>query len=147
MPESLKKPEKNYELTIARTYDAPAAKVFRAWADPKRAGQWLAPGGRMIGDARVDGLFYLAMLHGDRSWAHYGRYVRVEAPRLLEFTWVSEATHGLESLVTIEFREKGGRTELTLHHEGLPNEDMQREHTRGWTQFADELVAFLANDA
>lgn len=147
MPESLKRPEKNFELTLTRTYDAPAAKVFRAWADPQRAARWLAPGGKALGDTRVDGLFYLSMLHADRSWAHYGRYVRVEAPRLLEFTWVSEATHGLESLVTIEFRQKGGATEMTLHHAGLPNEDMQREHTRGWTQFADELVAFLANDA
>ena len=29
-------------FVIARTYDAPVASVFRAWADPKRKARWFA---------------------------------------------------------------------------------------------------------
>ncbi|MEO7149585.1 MAG: SRPBCC domain-containing protein [Rhodanobacteraceae bacterium] len=75
---------------------------------------------------------------------HYGRYLRVESPRLLEFTWVSEHTRGKESVVTIELTPLGKQTELRLTHEGLPDEEMAHAHRGGWTYFLDALVAHLA---
>jgi uncharacterized protein YndB with AHSA1/START domain len=67
----------------------------------------------------------------------------VEAPRLLEFTWVSEHTRGKESVVTIEFAARGKQTELNLTHAGLPDEEMAGKHTVGWSHFLDALVARL----
>ena len=52
----------------------------------------------------------------DRKYPHYGRYLRIDRPRLLEFTWISEGTRGKESVVTIELVARGGKTELTLTH-------------------------------
>src|SRR5204863_3041507 len=49
-----------------------------------------------------DELWYWEADHAGRLWAHYCRYLRVERPRLLEFAWMSEATRGLESRVTVE---------------------------------------------
>ncbi|HEX8777334.1 MAG TPA: SRPBCC domain-containing protein, partial [Rhodanobacter sp.] len=105
---------------------------------------WLAEGGDVVMDPQPDGLFYFGMMHGGVRRPHYGRYLRVESPRLLEFTWVSEHTLGKESVVTLEFTPRDGRTELRLTHEGLPDERMAMAHTEGWTYFLDSLPGQLA---
>lgn len=133
-----------FRISIPRAYDAPPERVFDAWTDPASAKAWLAEGGDVVMDPRPDGLFYFGMLHGGTPRPHYGRYLRVESPRLLEFTWVSEHTHGKESVVTLEFTPRGGRTEVRLTHEGLPDEKMAMAHTQGWTYFLDALVSRLA---
>jgi uncharacterized protein YndB with AHSA1/START domain len=129
-----------FRISIPKTYDASPERVFRAWTDPASAKVWLAEGGDAVMDARPAGLFYLGMSRNGNIIPHYGRYLRVEAPRLLEFTWVSEHTRGKESVVTIEFTPRGQQTELSLIHEGLPDEDMAMAHTKGWTYFLDTLV-------
>jgi uncharacterized protein YndB with AHSA1/START domain len=131
-------------IVLPRIYDAPPERVFRAWTDPASAKVWLARGGDAVVDARPDGLFYLGMAFEGGIHPHYGRYLRVESPRLLEFTWLSESTRGKESVVTIEFTARGSQTELRLTHEGLPDEDMAQKHVAGWTHFLDALVARLA---
>ena len=68
----------------------------------------------------MDGLFYLAVKHEGRTWPHYGRFLRMDRPRCAHHTWVSEATKGVESTVTVTFEPKGNQTEVTLRHTGLP---------------------------
>jgi len=126
-------------ISIPRSYDASPERVFRAWTDPASVKAWLAMGGEARIDARPDGLFYIGMPFERGVHPHYGRYLRVEAPRLLEFTWVSESTRGKESVVTIEFTPRGGKTDLRITHEGLPDEDMAGKHVAGWTHFLDAL--------
>jgi uncharacterized protein YndB with AHSA1/START domain len=64
----------------------------------------------------VDGLFYLAMKHEGRTWTHYGRFIRIERPRQVEYTWVSESTQGVETVVAVTFEPRDGQTEVTLRH-------------------------------
>jgi uncharacterized protein YndB with AHSA1/START domain len=132
-----------FSIRIPRLYDAPPERVFRAWTDPVSVKAWLASGGQAVIDARENGLFFLGMAVNDRVVPHYGRYLRVESPRLLEFTWVSEHTHGKESVVLIELSARGTQTELTLTHDGLPSEKAAEGHTGGWTSFLDKLVGRL----
>jgi Uncharacterized conserved protein len=132
-----------FKTRVPRTYDASAERVFDAWVNPDHVRDWLASGGRASIDPRVDGLFYLEMPFEERIYPHYGRYLRVERPRLLEFTWVSEGTHGKESVVTIELTARGKQTELSLTHEGLPDEEMAQSHHDGWSQFLESLVERL----
>ncbi|MBS0431815.1 MAG: SRPBCC domain-containing protein, partial [Proteobacteria bacterium] len=103
-----------------------------------------AMGGDASIDPRPDGLFYLGMVWNGGIMPHYGRYIRVEAPQLLEFTWVSETTRGKETVVTIEFTPRGNQTELRLTQEGLPDEESATNHTGGWTHFLDTLVERLS---
>jgi len=133
-----------FRLEIPRSYDAAPERVFRAWTDPASLKTWLAEGGDVVADPRPGGLFYLGMQHSGAIRPHYGRYLRVEGPRLLEFTWVSEHTHGKESVVTLEFTPRGHQTELRLTHEGLPDERMAMAHTEGWSYFLDSLPQQLA---
>ncbi len=128
---------------IPRTYDAPPEKVFRAWTDPASVRAWLAGGQEISIDPRENGLFYIEMPWQERIYPHYGRYLRVESPRLLEFTWVSEGSRGKESVVKIELTPRDNGTELRLSHDGLPSEDLAKDHHGGWSGSLDRLVERL----
>ncbi len=132
-----------FSMRVPRVYDASAERVFAAWTDPASVRAWLAGGQNASVDARVDGLFYIEMPWQERIYPHYGRYLLVEKPRLLEFTWVSEGTQGKESVVTIELTPRGKQTELVLTHAGLPTEALADDHRGGWIQFLESLVERL----
>ena len=95
---------KTFDLTVSRTIHGSAEEVFDVWLDPT------SPGGLWFGVERaiinpvVNGLFYHAVKHEGRSWPHYGRFIRLDRGRTIEHTWVSEATRGLETVVTITLR-------------------------------------------
>jgi uncharacterized protein YndB with AHSA1/START domain len=123
---------KTCDITLNRTIPAAAEAVFEVWMDPK------SPGGPWFGSPRaivqpaVDGLFYLPVEHEGRTWAHYGRFIALERPRRIEYTWMSEATRGLETVVTITLAPKDGKTELILRHAGVPDDEMGHKHEEGW---------------
>jgi hypothetical protein len=95
---------------------------------------------RAIINLAVDGLFYHSVRHENRSWAHYGRFIRLERGRAIEHTWMSEGTRGLESVVTVTFDPRDRATEVTLRHANLPDDEMGRQHKDGWSWYMDVLV-------
>lgn len=44
-----------------------------------------------------------------------------------------------ETLVTVEFRDRGGATELVLTHEAFPNAQARDGHEQGWTSYLGRL--------
>ncbi len=48
-----------------------------------------------------------------------------------------------ETRVTVEFRERGGETEITLTHERLPDEKTRDLHGVGWNSGLDCLAKYL----
>jgi uncharacterized protein YndB with AHSA1/START domain len=123
------------EITVARLIPALAAEVFDVWLDPHSpGGPWFAGAGtRVILNPVVDGLFYSAVSHKGKTWAHYGRFIAIDPPRRVEHTWVSEATRGLETIVTVTFDQQGEQTNVTLTHSGVPDDEIGRRHKDGWT--------------
>ena len=132
------------DITVTRAIPAPAEQVFDVWIDPK------SPGGPWFGAERtimnpvVDGLFYFAVSHEGRTWPHYGRFIAIERPRRVEYTWMSEATKGVESIVAVSFETRGEQTEVTLRHTGVPDDDMGRQHQEGWTWVLSMLAERFA---
>jgi uncharacterized protein YndB with AHSA1/START domain len=132
------------EVTVSRTMPASAEKVFDVWINPS------SPGGPWFGadhcilNAVVDGLFYLAARHENRVWPHYGRFTRLDRPRLIEHTWMSEGTKGVESVVTITLEPRGEETEFTLRHSGVPDDEMGHKHKQGWEWILSMLAQGLA---
>ena len=53
--------------------------------------------------------------------------------------WVSEATRGLETVVTITLTPRTSGTEVTLHHANVPDDEMGRGHKEGWTWYLNAL--------
>jgi uncharacterized protein YndB with AHSA1/START domain len=136
------------EITVSRTIPAPAEKVYDVWIDPKSPGGPWFGAERVILNAVVDGLFYLAVKHEGRIWPHYGRFTQMNRPRLIEHTWMSEATKGADSVVTITLEPRGEQTEVTLRHTGVPDDEMGRQHQEGWTWILSTLAeGFAARQA
>ena len=131
---------KTFDFSISRTVPAPPDEVYDAWLDPKSPGGVWFGVERVIINVAVDGLFYHSVKHEGRSWPHYGRFIRLERGRAIEFTWVSEATRGLESIVTITLTPSNGATDVTLHHANVPDDEMGRGHKEGWTWYLTTLA-------
>ena len=57
--------------------------------------------------------------------------------------WVGGNFAGREMLVTLEFDEAAGGTELRLTHELLPDAAARDLHRQGWSGCLDSLVEYL----
>ena len=128
------------DLTVSRSVPASADAVFDVWLDPQSPGGPWFGGHRVILNPVVDGLFYMAVEHAQRVWPHYGRFVEIDRPRRIAYTWVSEATRGLESIVLVTLEPRDGKTLVTLRHTGVPDDDQGRQHKDGW----DWMLSALA---
>jgi uncharacterized protein YndB with AHSA1/START domain len=132
-------------ITVSRTIPAPARQVFDIWMDEKSPGGPWFGAERVILNPVVDGLFYFAVKHEGRTWPHYGRFLVVNRPRNVEYTWMSEATKGLESVVAVTFEAHGSETEVTLRHSGIPDDELGRQHKEGWTWILSMLAERFAS--
>ena len=135
------------DLTVSRTIPATAEKVFDVWIDPKSPGGPWFGADRVILNPVVDGLFYLGVKHEGRTWPHYGRFLQIERPRVIEYTWMSEGTKGAESIVTVTMETRGDQTEVTLRHSGVPDDEMGHRHAEGWTWMLTTLAEKYAGEA
>jgi uncharacterized protein YndB with AHSA1/START domain len=132
------------DIEVSRTIPAAAAEVFDVWLDPKSPGGPWFGAERLILNAAVNGLFYIGIRHEAKLWPHYGRFLRIERPTLVEYTWVSEGTKGLESIVAVSFEHRGNQTEVTLRHTGVPDDGMGRQHKEGWNWVLSMLAERFA---
>ncbi len=120
------------ELTITRLVPATPAEVYDVWLDSKSPGSPWFGVNRAIVNPVVDGLFYHLVQFEGHDWAHYGRFVVLDRPQKIQHTWVSEATRGLESVITLHFETQGDQTLVKLHHTNIPDDEMGRRHGDGW---------------
>jgi uncharacterized protein YndB with AHSA1/START domain len=128
------------EIAVSREIPASPERIFDVWIDSKSPGSVWYGIERVILNPVVDGLFYHAVKFEGRVWPHYGRFIRLERPRLLDFTWVSEATKGIETFIRVTLEPKGDQTEVTLRHSGLLDEAMGQGHREGWTWFLSTVA-------
>jgi uncharacterized protein YndB with AHSA1/START domain len=135
---------KTTELTVSRSIPASPADVYNVWIDPKSPGSpWFGPANILI-DPRVDGLFYFGMVHEGRSFAHYGRFVELTPAAKIVHTWMSPATLGIETTVTITFEARGDATQVTLVHSDVPDDEDGRQHKDGWAWVLDTVAEAMA---
>ena len=132
-----------FSCAVSRVIKATPEQVFRAWTDPDGARPWLSNGGELVLQPHPGGLFFLDIIYGDHTYPHYGRYLKVEPDRLLEFTWVSQGTLGKESIVRVDLEPVGGGTKATLVHRGLPDEKINQDHEAGWAEILEWLETRL----
>jgi uncharacterized protein YndB with AHSA1/START domain len=132
-------------VTVTRTIPASAEEIFDVWLDPKSPGGPWFGAERVILNPEVHGLFYLALKHEGRIWPHYGRFLELDRPHRIEHTWMSESTQGAESIITITLEPRGDQTNVTLHHAGVPDDEMGRRHQEGWSFILSALADALAS--
>ncbi len=143
-------PESLVTIRVSRRFDASAERVFDAWLDTDRAGQWLfaAPNGQMVRveiDARVGGKFNFTDRRDGEDVAHVGEYLEIDRPRRLAFTFSVPKYSALVTRVTIDIVPLGTGCELTLTHEDVLPEYGEGSKA-GWTMILDGLAASLSED-
>src|SRR2546428_7157114 len=123
---SATKAKADYSLEVRKRIPASREEVFDAWLNPKSVEQWMHGGPTMSCRAKIDprigGSFKIDMIAKEKTYEHSGVYKRIERPKLLEFTWISEGTNQQESVVTIEFLDRAREPELLLKHRLLPSQ-------------------------
>jgi uncharacterized protein YndB with AHSA1/START domain len=123
-------------VEVAAIIRAPRELVFDAWLTPARLGAFLCAGDSHVAgleiDPRVGGEFRVVMSSERGSFEHRGRFLEIDRPRRLRFTWASEATHGLDTTVSITFEPIEGGTRVALVHEGLSDSETAARHQGGW---------------
>jgi uncharacterized protein YndB with AHSA1/START domain len=133
------------DVTVARTIAAKPDAIFDVFIDPSvPGGPWFGAA-RLLIDVKVDGLFYFLVSHEGKDWAHFGRFVRIEhpgadTPGVVEYTWMSEATRGAESIVTVTFAPLGEETDVAVRHARIPDDEIGRRHADGWTWMLNLLA-------
>lgn len=134
---------KTIQVKVERTIPAPLEEVFDAWLDPKVRGTTWNAAEKFVLDAKVDGLFYWVL----KNTAHYGRFTEIARPGRIQHTWVSPNTLGLESNVTVTFKQQADGTLMTLVHSGLPDTQEGKGHEKGWNYFLEIFLDQFGNGA
>jgi uncharacterized protein YndB with AHSA1/START domain len=142
-------PTAETSLQLKRTFSAPREKVFRAWTEPEALKQWFVPRDGMSTptvevDLRVGGKYRIVMKSPTGElYVAIGTYREVRFPEKLVFTWTFEGSELGETVVTLEFHDQNGSTELVLTHQFFPNKEERDKHTMGWNGCLDHLAKFL----
>jgi uncharacterized protein YndB with AHSA1/START domain len=137
-------------LVMRRTFKASRERVFAAWTQPEILREWFAPPpGWTVPDAaldlRVGGAYRIAFRSPEGEISEVSGHIReLQAPERLAYTWTF-AGFPADTLVTIEFYDRGEETELVLTHEHFADDAMRDRHEGGWTMSLGNLARTLAN--
>lgn len=152
-------PDLETTLRVTKTIAAPRDLVFKAWTEPERLKQWWGVEANFSApiaevDLRVGGKYRLGMLVPGESAPYVvgGVFQEVRPPEKLVYTWKWEHSDGSvpdsmlgsrETLVTVEFLDKGGSTEVVVTHENHPDRHSRDEHSKGWNGCLTQLTTLL----
>jgi uncharacterized protein YndB with AHSA1/START domain len=142
--------EKPGTIVVTRRFAFPIERVFDAWLDPARAGQFLfvTPTGKMVRveiDARVGGSFNITRRDGE-DIEHVGTYLEIDRPRRLVFTFGVPKFSAQMTRVSIDLKPLPTGCELTLTHEEVPPQWLESGR-EGWSKILDGLSVQLAKEA
>jgi uncharacterized protein YndB with AHSA1/START domain len=143
------------ELLIVRTFDAPPSVVFALWSSAEHMRRWMGPKNFTCPEARIDfrvGGTYRAMIksaeHGENWFGGVYREIVQNDRLVFTFTWENEGpSAGLETLVTITFEERDGKTVQTFHQAPFRNVERRNSHVGGWNEAFDKQAVYARDVA
>ncbi len=124
-------------LTATIRIAAPPAVIFPYLIEPELIVTWIGQWADL--QPEPGGLFALDF----ENTAARGRYVEVEPPTRVVFTWGIPGNDRVppgSSTVEIVLTADGSETLVELFHRGLPA-DQRANHLTGWTECLDRLAA------
>jgi uncharacterized protein YndB with AHSA1/START domain len=135
-------------LTMERTFDAPAERVFDAFTSEEVLRRWFHAGHdwetpEARADVRIGGEIRVVMRnpHEGEDYGGRGTYTEIDPPRRLAFTWLwdDDELDQVEQLIEIDFTESDGQTKMRFVHRDLWDEEAVHSHEDGWTKAFDNL--------
>ncbi len=136
------------KLEIRREFPFPRDLVFETWVNVEHLHRWMGPTENITMavvevDAREGGSYKLGFQEsGEPVKIVHGVYQTIRRPEKLVFTWIWEPPlpdAGIETLVTVEFLEITGGTEIHLKHERFVSKEVCELHYQGWSGTFDKL--------
>jgi len=153
MTEASSSTKAHRELTITRVLDAPRELVWKAWTDPVQFAYWFGaeldvPLDTVSLDVRPGGAWKAQMVAEDGGELPFvGSYLEVQEPERLVLTFEEAgASENERQVLTVTFTDLGDKTELTLHHAGVLEEEHFDGLQGGYNSFLDKLEELLAKD-
>ena len=137
-------------VRMTRTIKADRQRVWDAWTRPEHMKKWACPVPNGVdgvtSDFRVGGSYVLSMHVDGKAHTAFGTYKEIDEPKRLVYTWDwKEEEHRMgETVVTVEFNEKGNATEVVLLHEGFPAAEAKDGHEQGWGACLEHFMALFA---
>jgi len=139
-------------LEITRLVNAPRARVYAAWTDPKQLKEWWGPEGirtqSFTADVRVGGKYRWELINEEgEEMSVFGEYRELVGGKKIVFTWKWEDDEDWKthiSVVTIGLSDRDGGTEVRLVHDKLPSQESRDRHTQGWNSVLDRLEKFFS---
>jgi uncharacterized protein YndB with AHSA1/START domain len=143
------------ELLIMRTFNAPPSVVFALWSSAEHMKRWMGPKDFTCPEATIDfrvGGSYRAMIKSAKYGENWfsGVYGEIVPDKRLvfTFTWENEGpSEGVETLVTITFEERDGKTVQTFHQAPFSSVERRDSHVGGWSEAFDKQAAYAENIA
>jgi uncharacterized protein YndB with AHSA1/START domain len=137
-------------LIMKRTFPASCERLFAMWTTEELLKKWFCPSDGMTipvaeADARVGGSYRIVMQNKDGvTHSPSGVYEEVVANEKLVFSW-KWANSDVITRVSIDFVAiSDSETEMTLTHEGFPENKMRDSHNEGWEGCLSRLAAAAA---
>jgi uncharacterized protein YndB with AHSA1/START domain len=142
-------------VKLSQTFQFPVAQVYQAWVQPEALQQWF---GRCEGveiqkvemDVQVGGKWRILSSSPDGHLKTVnGEYREVVPNQKVAFTWNidTDKIKVQNTLVTVQFRELGNETEITLTHERFPDAEVAQPHAQGWNMCFVNLEKYLGKSA
>lgn len=121
-------------LVLTQLVPAPTSQVYAAWLSAEGLARWwwVAIGDTTYEvDGRVGGDFLVRS--AEAGMGVRGRYTRLEAPTLIEMTWVwlDADTPGPEERVRVDLADQDGGTLVTVTHH-VTDPDGVDSYRQGW---------------
>jgi uncharacterized protein YndB with AHSA1/START domain len=114
--------------------------VFDFFIDPDKMVQWMGRSAEL--DPRPGGGLRCDI---NDSAVAAGKYVEVERPRRVVFTWGWEGEDSVtapgSSTVEVLLEPDGDGTQLRLLHRDLPSAESAEKHGHGWRHYTERLAA------
>jgi uncharacterized protein YndB with AHSA1/START domain len=146
--EKAKKTDRERELVIRRTFNAPRALVWKAWTDPEHAKAW-GPKGFTTPVREMEfkpgGAWRAVMISPDgKEFRQHGVVREVVPEQRLSFTFMWDENPAEQTVVTVTFADKGDKTEMVFRQTGFASDGSRDGHRGGWNEAFDRLREVVA---